>query len=120
MAKTRDIDQNIIKALKAIATPILIKDNVRVIFSEKGRYESRFEHIAQKRHHLKVSDIELIGPILKQPIVTSKSGKKDHSKCFFGKRKGRPKTPYLKIVVDFRDEKLGKIVTVYPAKRLEG
>lgn len=118
MAKTREVDQNIIKALKAITLPILIKDNVRVIFAEKGRNQTRFEHIADKKHHLKVSDIQLAVPILKQPLMICESKKKDHSRCFYGRRKGNPKTRYLKVVVDFRDDKLGKIVTIYAVKRL--
>ncbi|MCQ2773078.1 MAG: hypothetical protein MJ238_07415 [Bacilli bacterium] len=118
MAKTREIDQNIINALKAIETPILIKDSVRIIFADKGRYQTRFEHIADKKHRLKVSDIEMAVQILKQPLAVSGSKKKDKTICFYGKRRGNQKITYLKIVVDFRDQKLGKIVTIYPVKRI--
>lgn len=114
--KTSEFDQNIIAALKAIHNPILIKDNVRVIFEGKGRYQTRFEHIADKKHRLKVSDIEMLATIIKLPLVISNSRKNDKTKCFYGKRKGKPKNIYLKVVVDFRDAKLGKIATVYPAK----
>ncbi len=119
MAKTREVDKHIIKALNEITTPIVIRDNVRVIFADKGRYQSRFEHIADKKHHLKVSDIELVVPILKKPLAYNESNKKDCSKCYYGKRKGNPKTKYLKIVVDFREVRLGRIVTIYPVKRLD-
>ncbi|MCQ2798052.1 MAG: hypothetical protein MJ241_06380 [Bacilli bacterium] len=118
MAKTREVDQNIIKALKAITLPILIKDNVRVIFAEEGRNQTRFEHIADKKHRLKISDIECIEKILKKPSLVIDSKKRDQSKIFYGRRKGNRKPPYLKIVIDFRNEKLGKIKTVYRVKKL--
>lgn len=117
MAKTREIDKHIIKALEDLKQPLILKDNVRVIFAEKGRKETRFEHIADKKHRLKVSDIEMLPDILRNSTLISRSKKKDHSIIYYGKRKGRKKPPYLKVVIDFRKERLGKIVTIYTVKR---
>ncbi len=119
MAKIKNVDSNIVKKLNQLIIPFKTNNGEKVVFADKGRYGTRFEHIADKKHHLTIRDIDLIPYILLNPFAVRKSKKVGSTVCYFGKRKGVNKKQYLKIVIDFRNEKEGKIVTIYPTKTID-
>lgn len=113
MKKKKDTDQNIIDALLSLDWPLLNYDNHRVRVRKVGRKEGGLEHIANKKHLLKIRDILLLPAIFSNPykVVIQHSGIK--GKIYFGKRKGKEKSIFLKIVVRKLKDENEEIVTIY-------
>ena len=115
--KNKEYDQNIIAALKALPKPLKTFDGHDVLLDSDKRDETIFEHIADKKHHLHVADIEVIPNILskKESLYKDRSGKKYRS--YIGRR-GRQKerVKYLKIVTEIRKGNKESIITIYLTK----
>lgn len=113
-------DENIIKALSKIRTPIIGKDEIKFYFRDKSRKETGFEHIAKKSHRLKVRDIESVESILKHPILVLKDPNNPTYKNYYGSRHGNNRD-YIKIItyMDKYDSKKETIITIYPTKKIK-
>lgn len=112
-------DNNIIGALKKLQFPIKNVKGIDVYLREEARSETGEEHIAAKKHFLKVRDINCIASIIKNPLLYKKDPKRKKSMVYFGKRSGKEKAPYLKIVTNIRKDGNEEIITVYPKKKLK-
>lgn len=116
MSKNHDgIDENIVKALLKIKWPLKNFENTNVFVREKARNETGFEHIAAKKHLLKIRDIEQIPDILKHPYKV-RTDFRNGNRYYYGIRKGNVKSKYLKIVVTFEKDLNEKILSLYPVK----
>ena len=100
-----EYDENIIAALRKIKQPIL----------------GKLEHIADKKHRLKVRDIESIENILKSPVSVRIDPYSRNYKNYYGLRKGDEKKSLLKIITwpDEHDEVFERIITIYPVKNIK-
>ena len=120
--KLTEYDENIIAALSKIDVPIIGVNGIKFYFREKTRKESGFEHIANKKHRLKVRDIECIPEILRHPKKICEDSSNPIYKNYYGIRKGRESNLLLKIVtspVKGRREIEQIIVTIYPVKYIK-
>ena len=115
--KKKEYDQNIIDALKKLQVPLKTAKGSEVYFDMNKRYETIFEHIANKNHHLTVKDIDAIPNILldKYTLKDDRSGKK--FRTYIGRRgKQKERIKYLKIVTEIKNENRESVVTVYLTK----
>ena len=114
-------DENIIKALTKIRTPIIGKGGIKFYFRDKARKETGFEHIAKKSHRLKVRDIESVESILKHPILVRKDPNNPTYKNYYGSRHGNDNVKLIKIVtwVPYRESTTEYIMTIYPTKKIK-
>ena len=122
MSKRPDeVDSNIIAALNRLKWPLPSARNTKIAIREKCRNQPGIEHIASKRHHLKVDDVPLVPTILAQPIVLCKHPGNKHHLNYYGKRKGNRSPLFLKIVTmqDKSDSSKEWIVTIYPTKKVK-
>lgn len=64
--------------LKKLPVPLKSARGSEIYFDNDKRYESIFEHIANKNHHLTIKDIKAIPAILldKNSLKLDRSGKK--------------------------------------------
>ena len=117
MTKIKSIyfDEKIVEELKKIKTPIINKNKIPVIFRKERKMDGVFQHIALKRHHLKIRDIKQMQKILKNPISIQKLRKTKNRKAYYGKRPGKDKM-LLVIIVEKHDNH-EQIVTYYPTKK---
>lgn len=119
MSKNHDgYDELIVEALQKINWPLKNFENVDVRVREKSRNETGFEHIAAKKHLLKIRDIELIPEILKRPYRV-RTDLRNGNRYYFGIRKGKEKSKYLKIVITFEKDQNEKILSLYPVKCID-
>ena len=116
-----EYDENIIAAIRKIKQPILGKDGHKFYIREKGRKQTGLEHIADKKHRLKVRDIESIENILKSPVSVRIDPYSRNYKNYYGLRKGDEKKSLLKIITwpDEHDEVFERIITIYPVKNIK-
>lgn len=116
----RPFDTNIVEVLLSLKWPLKDNEGKDVFIRAKARYESGSEHIAGKRHKLKVRDIQLIPSILAKPlcVIREKSGKR-RAKIFFGRKAGKNKDPFMKIVVLPNKKGQYEIVTIVSCKRVK-
>ena len=115
--KTKEFDQNIIAALKKLPVPLKTAKGNDVYFDVDKRYETIYEHIANKNHHLTIKDIEVVPSILKNKnsLKDDRSGKK--FRTYVGRRgKLKERIKYLKIVTEVKKENRESIVTIYLTK----
>ena len=120
MKKDTEYDLNVLKALKQLQVPLVTWSGTLVYFDKDKRYESIYEHIANKKHHLTVKDINEIPVILrnKKALIVDRSGRKFHT--YSGRRgKKKDKLKYLKIITSINGNKKESIVTVYLTKKIE-
>lgn len=119
--KPVDFDQNIINALLALKTPIHGVDGKEFLVRDSSRNESGIEHIAIKRHRLKVRDIESLPQILKHPKLVCKDPYNPNYMNYYGIRKGNDSNTLLKIVTwpDEHNEKRELIITIFPTKSVK-
>jgi len=116
----KEKDQNIVSALSHLPKPMINRDGILVYVREEARSETGAEHIAEKKHLLKIRDIKVIPGILKDPISYKKDPKRKRSMIYFGKRPGQNnKAPFLKIVTNIRKDGAEEIITIYPKKRIK-
>ena len=120
--KPTEYDLNIIAALSKIQTPILGVDGRKFYFREMIRKETGFEHIANKKHRLKIRDVESIPEILKHPKAWHSDPDNPIFRNYYGIRKGKDSDTFIKIVTSpvkgKRDEE-EIIVTIYPTKTIK-
>ncbi len=129
MAKKKDAknenekyDQHIIDALLKMKMPIIGIYGRKYYLREKVHDETGIEHIAIKRHRLKVRDIESIPAILMKPKYVCEDPKHPIYRNYYGIRKGEDKNTLLKIVtspVKGKRDKEEVIVTIYPVSRIK-
>lgn len=116
----KEKDKNIVSALAHLPKPMVNRDGVLVYVREEARSETGAEHIAEKKHFLKIRDIEAVPGILKNPLSYKRDPKRKRSMVYFGKRPGQNnKAPLLKIVTNIRKDAAEEIITVYPQKRIK-
>ena len=117
-----DIDSNIVEALLKIKIPIKGKNGKLFYVRDEARYESGIEHIALKRHRLKVRDIESISSILKHPAYESMDPNNINYRNYYGIRKGINKGQYLLKIVTWsyeNDSNKELIITIFPTKSIK-
>ena len=116
-----DPDQNIIKALKELKLPLFNFDGTKIYFQKRKRYETVYEHIASKHHHLKIKDISLIPTILLSKNDSYTDPKTKKSILYYGKRKGVEKqNPWLKIICNKTKDGNQEISNIYPVRKYKG
>ena len=115
---THGVDIHIVEALKKLPTPLINSSGAKVYFDKDKRNESIFEHIANKRHHLYVSDIARVPLILKNKNSLMKDRKKSGKfKNYIGQRgKTNEKLKHLIIITQVNKDKTETIVSIYPFK----
>ena len=115
-------DQNIIDALLKLKIPIIGIYDRKFYLREKARNEKGIEHIAAKRHRLKVRDIESIPSILRKPKYISEDPAHPIYRNYYGIRKGDEKIPIIKIVTSPVKGKRNQeeiIITIYPVSAIK-
>lgn len=113
----REFDQNIVDALKKLPVPLKSARGSEIYFDNDKRYESIFEHIANKSHHLTIKDIKTIPVILldKNALKLDRSGKKFST--YVGRRgKQKERIKYMKIVTQKGKGKRESVITIYLTK----
>ena len=128
MAKKKDekiesekYDQHIVDALLKLKTPIKGQGGKEFDIRSKGRNENGLQHIALKRHRLRIKDIELVPEILMHPRVVTIDPNNRNYRNYYGFRKGNDNEFFLKIVTwpYENDPKKETIITIYPTKRIK-
>lgn len=128
MAKKNDVqtenekyDQHIIDALLKLKTPIKGINKKEFDIRSTGRNENGIEHIASKRHRLKVRDIESIPDILRHPKIVTPDPHNKNYMNYYGIRRGKDESMFLKIITwpYENDENKETIITVYPTKAIK-
>lgn len=119
MPKQRiDPDQNIIKALKELKLPLHNFEGTKIYFQKRKRYETIYEHIADKSHHLKLKDIQIIEKTLLDRKSIRKDNKTPKAVNYYGKRKGIEKQkPWLRIICNVLKDGTQEISNIYPHKK---
>ena len=118
--KKKEYDNHIIEALKKLSVPLKTFDGRDVLFDENKRDETILEHIANKKHHLHIKDIEVVSKILKNKkcIKNDRNGHK--YRTYIGKRgKQKERIKYLKIVTHVQKDRHESIVTICAVKNLK-
>ena len=115
--KRIEFDQNIISALKKLPVPLKSFDGHDVLFTIDKRYETIFEHIANKKHHLHLVDIEIIQSILNNKLCLKSDRNGHHYRTYIGKRKKRnERLKYIKITTQIISGNKEIVITIYPIK----
>ena len=118
--KNKEYDQNIISALKKLPTPLMTAKGNEVLFNIDKRNETFYEHIADKKHHLHVKDIEVIPIILKDKKSLVGDCKSHKFNNYIGRRgKQNEKAHYLKIITMVGKTNKESVVTVYVVKTID-
>ncbi len=113
------IDENIVSALKNLPIPLLAFDGKLIYFEENKRKESIFEHIANKKHRLRISDINEIPKILKDKNSLQNDKKKKVFRNYIGRRtKKNDKMKYIKIVTRSCGDEKEVITSIYLLKKI--
>ena len=113
--------ENIIGALLKLKTPIIGKGGKHFVVRDESRYESGIEHIANKRHRLKVRDIKSISEILKHPKIEMVDPNNKNYRNYYGVRKEKNNGMLLKIVtLPYKEHYNSElIVTIFPTKAIK-
>ena len=112
-------DENIIVALKRLPIPLKTAKGNNVYFIENKRDETIYEHIANKKHHFHLSDIDLIPLILLDPNSLNKDSRSNKFHNYIGKRRRtNEREKYIKIITKVQMNKKEIIVTIYPTKKV--
>ncbi|MCQ2086858.1 MAG: hypothetical protein MJZ37_02110 [Bacilli bacterium] len=88
-----------------------------VVFSVRSRGETIFEHIANVSHQFKVRDIEQIPKILLNQDSVHIDKKSRKFKNYYGRRLGKNRKPYIKIITKLEKGKPEKITTIYTVRK---
>lgn len=115
----KEVDSNIREALQKLPRPMINHKGIKVVVRQEARSETGEEHIAAKKHFLKVRDIEAIPQIIKNPLSYKRDSKRKRSMVYFGKRPGNNKAKYLKIVTNTLRDGSEELITVFPKKRFD-
>ena len=112
--KIKEYDQNIIKALKKLPVPLKTYGGKEVYFDVDKRNETIYEHIADKKHHLFLKDIEVIQKVLMDKLSLQKDSKSSRFHNYIGRRgKKNEKDKHIKIVTEIKKGKKESVVTIY-------
>ena len=117
-------NQDLLEALKKLPNPIEDKWNGLLVFVEDGPARSnqtRYEHIVQSHHRLKVRDIESIPEGIKGKAIFLKDAKKrKRTYNYFFRRKGS-NDEFIKVSVqkDPKNPKVVRIKTIYITKAVK-
>jgi len=117
MKKQIEFDENIVEALKKLELPLKNHTGNNIIFGTRSRGESIFEHIANKLHQFKVRDIEQIPKILLDQDSVHLDKKSKKFKNYYGRRQGKNRKPYIKIITKLEKNKPEKITTIYTVRK---
>lgn len=111
-----EYDEHIIDALLKLKTPIIGKNKKSFFFKKESNGNTSYEHIALKRHRLKVRDIESIPEILRHPKIEMTDPNNKNYRNYYGIRKGKENGIFIKIITwpDKKDTFKEYIVTIYP------
>ena len=113
-----DYDQNIIAALRKLPIPLKSFDGHEIYFDKDKRGETIYEHIADKKHHLFIVDIQRIPIILndKTSLKPDRNGKRYRN--YIGRRgKKNERMKYIRICTEIQKGKKESIITIYPVKK---
>ena len=110
-------DIHIVEALKALPVPLVTFDNHEVYFDQDKRYETIYEHIANKSHHLHLVDIARIPLILrdKDSLKLDKNGKGFRTYIGLRGKKNEPKK-YILITTRVKQNNKESVVSLFPIK----
>ena len=116
-----EYDQHIIDALLKLQNPIIGKDKKVFFVRNKARGETGLQHIANKRHRLKVRDIEMVPSILKHPQYMCDDPDNSIYKNYYGIRKDGKHTSFIKIVTSPQknNKTTEEIITIYPTNSIK-
>ena len=120
--KPSDYDQNIVDALLELDNPIIGKGGKKFYIRDKARNETGLQHIASKRHRLKVRDIQCVSSILKHPSFESVDANNKNYRNYYGIRKGLNKNNVLIKIVTWPNESNPNeemIITIYPTSSIK-
>ncbi len=117
MKKQIEFDQNIVDALQKLKLPMKNFTGNDVVFGTRSRGESIFEHIANTSHQFKVRDIEQIPKILLDEDAAHLDKKSKKFKNYYGRRQGKNRKPYIKIITKLEKNKPEKITTIYTVRK---
>ena len=114
-------DKHIIDALLKLKFPIIGLHSKSFILRKEARNESGIEHIARKKHRLKVRDIESVPSILKHPQYMCDDPDNRVYKNYYGIRKGEKQNSFIKIVTSPQknNKSTEEIVTIYPTNEIK-
>lgn len=115
-------DQNIINSLLQLRNPIIGKNGKQFFVRDEARYESGIQHIALKRHRLKVRDIESLPNILRKPAFEMTDPNNKNYKNYYGIRKGNNRNNMLIKIITWpyeNDPNKELIITVYPTDSIK-
>ena len=122
MAKSqKEIDQNVYNELLRLSWPLPAVGGKRVFLRDRARRETGAEHIAAKRHHLKIADIQLLPELLKKPIAHHADSRNKNYVNYYGRRKGNKNPMFLKAITskDKHSNLLETLITFYPTKKVK-
>ena len=105
----------------ALKWPIHVSWGKTFHIRETARDQTGLEHIAEKRHHLRVSDVQQVPHILEKPMDRHRDPQNQHYRNYYGKRKGNRPPRYLKIVTSVIRKKENEelVITVYPTRHIK-
>ena len=121
MSKNRPgIDQHIVIALEHIHWPIVTPKGKKFFIRKNARDRTGIEHIAEKRHHLKIVDIEVLPSLLANPLRERRDPTNKSCWNYMGRRRGKQDRPFLKVITMLNQKNRNEetIVTIYPIKSL--
>ena len=117
-------NRRVLEALLTLPSPIEDKKNGLLIYfvdDQSRSNQTRFEHIIQKRHCLKVRDIQAIPEgIANKAIIKKDSKKRKWTFCYFFLRPGS-QHEYIKIAVQRNSNNSHEVFvkTIYIAKTIK-
>ena len=121
--KDEKYDSKIIDALKKLPSEIEDKRHnfIIQIRNDKARSnETRFEHIAHKKHELKVRDIESVVEGIKEYVKFTASKELKDTYYYYINRKGKDKGfIQVAILVDINNKKIAYLKTIFIAYRIK-
>ena len=124
MARKRpqtEYDQHIIDALIRLDNPIVGKDKKHFYIRSEARRETGLQHIANRKHRLKVRDIEMIPSFLKHPKYECADPLKKNYRNYYGIRESKNAMLFIKIVtwVNPSNPNIETIITIYPTSTIK-
>ena len=122
MAKPKtEIDQKVYTELLGLPWPLPAIGGKFIFLRQQGRGETGAEHIAAKRHHLKIVDIRSLPALLKAPIAHHSDSRNKNYVNYYGRRKGNKNQMFLKVITskDKHNKMFETLITLYPTKKVK-
>jgi len=115
--KRKEYDFHIVDALKKLPIPLKSFDGHDVLFDKNKRYETIYEYIANKKHRLKVKDIELLPEIFSKKSSLRKDKIGTKFRCYIFKNKAKKeRLKFIKIITRINTNKTETIITIHKVK----